>query len=393
MEQQVFSAYIHFPFCVKKCPYCDFVSFAGCLEKREIYLRALCREIEITGQNHCAKNHGDLIGMGGLKTIYMGGGTPSLFTPDQIGLVLDQLRKIYGINENAEITMEVNPGTVDEAAFAGYKKAGVNRISIGIQSFSERLLLSLGRIHNSKQAIDSIHYAKSAGFTNISCDLMTGLSGQTLRDAHESLTILLEEQIPHISLYALTLEEGTPFFQKYEKHEDLLPSSEIERLMYHTLVSRLKTAGFLHYEISNFAKPGFESSHNLTYWKALPYFGFGCGASSYTNHIRVRRTCVLSEYIELMTSDNPEITGIYEESEMIDASESRREFMLLGFRLMSGVSLEEFKQKYGLSMEAVFGKELDELVNKELIISDSQRYYLSPKGLDFANQVFREFVV
>jgi oxygen-independent coproporphyrinogen-3 oxidase len=393
VNNDIFSAYVHFPFCVRKCPYCDFVSYANCLEKRESYLRALCREIEITGQLYCAGEHGGDICQGGLKTVYMGGGTPSLFTPDQIGAVLDQLRNTYGINENAEITMEVNPGTVDADAFSGYKHAGVNRISIGVQSFSLRLLTSLGRIHTSEQAIDAIHYAKAAGFTNISCDLMTGLSGQTLRDTHESLTILLEEQIPHISFYALTLEEGTPFFEKYLEHEELLPSPELERLMYHTLVDRLKNKGYMHYEISNCAKPGFESRHNMTYWHALPYYGFGCGASSYTDNKRVRRTSDLSRYIECVTSAESDMESIITESETIDDEESKREFMLLGFRLMSGVSSEEFRGKYGISMESVFGKELDELMNKNLIACHIGQYFLSPKGLDFANQVFREFVV
>ncbi len=389
MRTEIKSAYIHFPFCVKKCPYCDFVSYAGCMEKKQPYVEALCREISLTGQTFDGISPAL---QSGLETIYMGGGTPSLFTPEQIADVLNQLRNTFGISGNAEITLEVNPGTVDRAAFRGYRKAGVNRISIGIQSFKPSLLAALGRIHSAEQAQNAIDRAKEAGFANISCDLMTGLAGQTLQDAQDSLAILLYNRIPHISFYALTLEEGTPFFDKYLDHEELLPSPDLEREMYHALIARLRQEGYTHYEISNCAKPGFESRHNMTYWRAEPYYGFGCGASSYREGKRVGNTSDLDAYIAAMSKNPPDLTAITAENDEIDDAESRREFMLLGFRMIDGVSSEEFRARYGLRLEEVFGEELGRLSAKNLVIKNSGDYRLSEKGLDYANEVFREFV-
>ena len=402
MNMGIHSAYLHFPFCVRKCPYCDFVSYTGCLDKKDAYIKALCREIILTEKADCSSptaqpDQSYRLGRqpednSGLSTIYMGGGTPSLFAPEQINVVLRQLEETFGIQKNAEITLEVNPGTVDEAAFRGYREIGINRISIGIQSFSPRLLSALGRIHSAEQAVNAISRAKSAGFTNISCDLMTGLAGQSLQDAHDSLTVLLENNIPHISFYALTLEEGTPFFDTYLDHEELLPSPELERLMYHTMISRLRDEGYIHYEISNCAKPGYESRHNMTYWHALPYFGFGCGASSYRSGKRTSNTPDLSAYIENMNSSAADLSAITAESEEINDMESRREFMLLGFRMMTGVSSDKFRMRYGITMEEVFGENLKKLAAKGLIIHEDSRYFLSDRGLDYANEVFREFV-
>ena len=386
MKDNIVSAYIHFPFCVKKCPYCDFVSFAGCLDRKTAYIEALCREIILTGRETGGADSP------GLSTIYMGGGTPSLFTPEEIGAVIRQLKDTFGIKKDAEITLEVNPGTVDEAAFTGYRAIGINRISIGVQSFSPRLLSALGRIHSSQQAQNAIIRAKSAGFTNISCDLMTGLAGQSLQDALDSLTILIDNRIPHISFYALTLEEGTPFFDIYLDHEELLPSPDLEREMYHTMISRLREEGYIHYEISNCAKPGYESRHNMTYWRALPYYGFGCGASSYRAGKRRGNTADLSLYIDVMNAPSAGTADITVETEEISDAESRKEFMLLGFRMMDGVSSDDFRLRYGISMEDVFGKELETLIGRALVIHEENRYFLSSRGLDYANEVFREFV-
>jgi len=390
----ILSAYIHFPFCVKKCPYCDFVSYAGCLDKKEAYIEALCREIIRTGQEKCGSQikAGSDVSDSMLETIYMGGGTPSLFSPEQIAAVLRQLRDTFGIRNDAEITLEVNPGTVDKDAFSGYRAIGINRISIGVQSFSPALLSALGRIHSSEQAKNAIKWAKESGFTNISCDLMTGLAGQTIEDAQESLSVLLDNHIPHISFYALTLEEGTPFFEKYLNHEELLPAPELERGMYHEMILRLEKEGYIHYEISNCAKPGFESRHNSTYWRALPYYGFGCGAYSYTQAKRIGNTPDLTAYIDAMANPSADLSDIICETEEIDETENQKEYMLLGFRMMSGVSSDQFRRRYGLRMEDVFGGNLQRLISKGLILHEQDRYFLSDKGTDFANEVFREFV-
>jgi len=402
MNTKILSAYIHFPFCVKKCPYCDFVSYAGCPDKKETYIKALCREIELTAKDQeIAESLYSLQDCGnrdasctnpGLATIYMGGGTPSLFSPEELQDVLQALRDHFGIQESAEITLEVNPGTVNQAAFLGYRAIGINRISIGVQSFSQPILTSLGRIHTSGQAVNAIHMAQAAGFANISCDLMTGLAGQTLEDVEDSLAILLKHRVPHVSFYALIIEEGTPFFEKYESHEELLPPPDLERSMYHMMLSRLKEAGYIHYEISNCGKPGFESRHNLTYWRAEPYYGFGCGAFGYRQGKRTGNTTDLSAYIQAMTGPLTELSGIVTESEEIDEKESQKEFMLLGFRMMAGVSAEEFRKRYAVNMEDLFGASLENLMKRELIVYEKGRYFLSEKGLDYANEVFREFV-
>lgn len=381
MMERISAAYLHFPFCVRKCPYCDFVSFENCLEKRGEYTDAIIREIGRTVK-----------GAGRLETVYMGGGTPSLFTPQQIGRILNALEERFGFGNSPEITIEANPGTVDLKSLSGYRDAGVNRISIGVQSFSDSLLLTLGRIHSGGQARKTIEAARSAGFTNISCDLMTGLPGQTLEDAEDSLGVLLEYGIPHISFYALTLEEGTPYYRKYEKHDELLPEPELERIMYKRLLARLKNAGYRHYEISNSAKPGFESRHNITYWKALPYYGFGCGAFSYRNDIRQGNTGDLGLYLREMAKAEPDPSVLLTDAESIGAEERKKEFMLLGFRLLEGVSPEAFFVRFGERMEDLFAENLARLAARGLIESGNGRYRLSEAGLDFANEVFREFV-
>ena len=385
MRNDILSAYIHFPFCAKKCPYCDFVSYTGCLNKKADYVSALRREIELTGQDRDTAYPG-------LATVYMGGGTPSLFTPEELGKVLEALRRNFGIQESAEITLEVNPGTVSQESLLGYRAIGINRISIGIQSFSQPILTALGRIHTSVQAVNAIQMAKAAGYTNISCDLMTGLAGQTMADVEDSLSILLENRVPHVSFYALIVEEGTPFFEKYSDHEDLLPSPDLERSMYHRMLARLKAEGYVHYEISNCGKPGFESRHNMTYWRAEPYYGFGCGAFGYQKGRRTGNTTDLTAYIAAMTEAVPELSGIVTECEEVDQVESQKEFMLLGFRMMKGISAEDFKNRYAADMEDLFGTSLRNLMSKGLIIHDGDRYFLSEKGLDYANEVFREFV-
>lgn len=399
---QILSAYIHFPFCVKKCPYCDFVSYADCMDKKESYIEALCREIELTGKEqgtaetlYASQGCGASGGFSqypGLATVYMGGGTPSLFTPEELGIVLQALRSNFGIQESAEITLEVNPGTVSQESLLGYHAIGINRISIGVQSFSQPILTALGRIHTSVQAVNAIQMAQTAGFTNISCDLMTGLAGQSLADVEDSLTILLKHRVPHVSFYALIVEEGTPFFDKYNEHEELLPAPDLERSMYHRMLARLKAEGYVHYEISNCGKPGFESRHNMTYWRAEPYYGFGCGAFGYWKGRRTGNTTDLNAYISAMTGPLPDLSGIVTECEEIDENESRKEFMLLGFRMMTGVSSEEFRKRYDVNMEDLFGMSLQILLKKDLIVHEKDRYFLSTKGLDYANEVFSEFV-
>lgn len=377
------SAYLHIPFCVKKCSYCDFVSFANQSEKMEAYLLSILREIELT--KDAFPNHEPL------STIYFGGGTPTTYAPEQLALILRALHSAFGIVPDAEITLEMNPGTVDASSLLLLKESGFNRVSIGVQSFSDRLLSVLGRIHTSREAESAIQEARSAGFGNINCDLMIGLPEQSFDDAMTSVQRLIDLKVPHISFYSLSLEEGTPFFDQYNKREDLLPTPELEREMYHGMLAVLKRNGYEHYEISNCALPGYRSRHNTIYWKALPYYGFGCGAHAFLQGDRFGKITDLNRYIKSMRSDGM-LTDIMEETVTIDEAESEREFMLLGFRLTEGVAEEEFMDRFGMPMTDVFSKELEELLNKKLILRDNGHFFLSKRGIDLANEVFRSFV-
>lgn len=377
------SAYVHIPFCVRKCPYCDFVSFEKKEYLKDRYVRALCREIKITAEQSPG---------GPLSTVYIGGGTPSLLTPAEAQTVLEQISESFGIETGAEVTIEVNPGTVSEETVSGYRSVGLNRISVGIQSFSNRLLKSVGRIHSAEQAIRAVEIAREAGFVNISCDLMLGIPDQTRSDLEESVQWLIRNRIPHISCYSLSIEEGTEFFVKYADHPELLPSDEKEREMYHTVRTLLTKRGYRHYEISNFAFPGYESRHNSVYWESLPYYGFGCAAHSYIDGWRNGNITLLEKYIEALEMPESDLKSIRAESEFIDRTGRMKEYMLLGFRLLSGVSIRDFQLRFHVNPEEYFAKELTQLVKDGLITYSNGRYFLSDHGLDFANSVFRAFV-
>lgn len=386
------SAYIHIPFCKSKCAYCDFVSYQGRNDRINQYPDALCKEIELTKTHLDSFDGGFAVSGQGLRTVYFGGGTPSLLSENQIKRVLDSINQSFPIAFDAEITIEVNPGTVTLNRIKGYVDAGINRISIGIQSFSDPLLRLLGRIHTREQAIAAIDFALEAGIRNISCDLMLGLPGQTIAEAKESLSVLIEKGVPHISLYSLSLEDGTPFYERYSRTIDDLAPPEKEREMYHTLINQLKKRNYNHYEISNLALPGFESRHNNTYWKAESYLGFGCAAHSYTGGYRTENTSDLDRYIDILLDDSPALADITADRVRIETDEKQKEFMLLGFRLLEGVSGDEFRMRFGKDMEACFGTELEKHLKSGLLERHEDSIRLSPQGVDFANIVFRDFV-
>ena len=380
---RISAAYIHIPFCVRKCPYCDFVSSDHDFGLIRPYVTSLIREIEITA---------DRVPGGPLTTIYIGGGTPSLLALESVDLIMNTLRTSFAVDETAEITLEVNPGTVSLASLSGYRKAGINRISIGVQSFSNDILRNLGRIHTAEDALRSVDTCFEAGFRNVSCDLMLGVPGQTRSDAERSVLLLTEKRVPHISCYSLGLEEGTRYHARYMNNPELLPSEDEERKMYHSLRSILIGEGYIHYEISNYSLPGFLSRHNTVYWKALPYYGFGCGAHSYTNGMRSGNTVSIRRYVDLLSSESPDLNLLTDECILIDREEAMKEFMLLGFRLLDGVSGREFSDRFGADMALVFKLQLDDLSRRGLIEKTPDRICLSEPGLDYANEVFRSFV-
>ncbi len=378
------SAYVHIPFCESKCGYCDFVSYAGRKDRMDDYVEAVCEEIRRT----CRTSEKKIP----LSTIYFGGGTPSCMKSQSLVRILDTLSSVCGFTPDAEITIEANPGTVTRESLAEMRAGGFNRISFGVQSFSDTLLRAIGRIHTGDDARTAIQAAREAGFTNISGDLMTGLPGQTMGDVLDSLTKLITHGVEHVSVYALSIEEGTPFFAKYAKDDDALPSDGDEREMYHRVVHELEINGYHRYEISNFCKPGRESRHNTVYWNALPYYGFGCGAHAYREGIRRGNTTDLETYIRVMTQEGSNPEDAVSEEEEICPEEAAAEAMLLGFRMTVGIDEDVFRRRFGYLPRERFGNELQDLLEKNLIVETCGIYRLSERGFDFANEVFRAFV-
>ena len=398
INMQIFhpqSAYIHIPFCLKKCPYCDFVSFSDADEKKDIYADCVEKEIALTSletsgnrlnQNKSTRDRARL------QTIYFGGGTPSVLHPSAIERILTAMEKNFGIEKEAEITIEVNPGAVTQEKLFAYKAMGINRISAGIQSFSDHVLKKAGRIYTAKEARYAIRMIQQAGFSNISCDLMTGLPGQSVFDAESSLLELIQFQIPHISFYALEIEENTPFYQTYHDHPELLPSMDEERKMYHHLLDILHAKKYKHYEISNCALSGFESRHNLNYWKAKPYYGFGCGAHSYFNKVRWGNTDDLQKYISGMKDKHASLSSIQQVEETITRVKEKKEFMLLGLRILDGISEAEYALRFQSSIQNDFGAALESLKSTGYIDAQEGRFFIAKDKLNYANHIFRVFV-
>ena len=327
-----------------------------------------------------------------LRTIYFGGGTPSLLSPSQVERILDALSEAYGISEGCEITLEANPGTVDEEKLAEFRKAGVNRLSIGIQSLDDSVLSTLGRIHDAIAAQKAVTDAKAAGFRNISCDMMIGIPGQTMKSVKDTLSFFLQKEIPHISLYSLILEEGTPMYARYGGDIEKYVTQEEDRAMYHFVTSTLKENGYVHYEISNMARPGYESRHNSMYWRAEPYYAFGVGAHYYIGAERGCHAETLDEYLSAMTNPSVRREDVLFTEEILSEEDRKKEFMMLGFRTRSGVGEAEFLKRFRVSVASAFGAELEKEIKAGLVEFSDGVYRLTEKGVDLANQVFMDYV-
>lgn len=371
--------YVHIPFCKKKCYYCDFISYVNIDKKIIRYVECLKREIENSKSKQVC-----------VTTIYFGGGTPSFIDAIFIAEIVSVIRKNYIVSENAEITIEVNPGTVNKEKLEQYKKAGINRLSIGLQSTKNELLKEIGRIHTYEEFLATYKIAKNVGFKNINVDLMLGLPNQNLQDINESLEQVVKLKPKHISLYSLIVEENTKLKEMIEEGKLNLPNEEIERKMYWTTKQYLEQKGYIHYEISNFANKGYESKHNLNCWKQKEYLGFGVAAHSYKNNKRYCNTEKIEEYcinIEDKKSKN-NITILEEQTKIM----REKEYIILGLRMLEGVNIQKFKNKFVDNPIYVFHKELEKLVSKELIEVDLNQIKLTNKGLDFANIVWQEFI-
>ena len=381
--------YVHIPFCKRKCKYCDFVSFETSKYIKE-YVDRLLWDIDNI-QNILIKNdigvlEKDVI----IDTIYFGGGTPSVIDSNYIISILDKLKEKFNIDDNAEITIEVNPGTVDEEKLKKYYISGINRLSIGCQETHDNILKTIGRIHNFDEFLYTYNLSRKIGFKNINVDLMLALPGQTIKDLNESLNSIISLNPEHISVYSLILEDDTHLKREIENGILELPSDEIERKMYHKTREILSKNDFIHYEISNFAKKGFESKHNLSCWNQEEYIGIGVAAHSYTNNVRYSNVDRIKNYIENFENNKEEDNLIFHEKQ--NKISKMKEFMILGLRKINGVSIQEFKNKFTENPIYLYKNELDKLVKEELIEIDGDIIRLTDKGLDLANLVWEEFI-
>lgn len=400
MARAPFSLYLHIPYCARKCPYCDFNSVAAAIVPEQRYIDALLSEL-----THCA--HDTPWRGRAVRTVYFGGGTPSLFEPAQIARVLDGIRSGFGMEPACELTLEVNPGTIGAAALEQLYRAGVNRLSIGAQSLQPKLLAALERIHTVAETRAAVQAARSAGFRNISLDLMYGMAGQSLQELTADLSELIALAPTHISAYCLTLEEGTPFHERAASGRLTLPAEELLVAMMQHVGTQLAGAGYQRYEISNFARPGFESRHNQAYWIGDDYLGLGAGAHSYfapqhqdaslmtspqsgAPHFGTRYANVKNaeEYMQLAAQCGSAAAW----SESLTESEAMCEFFFLGLRQAAGVCLDDFLKRFGASAFECFPGTIERLAASDLLRQDGDRVALSEQGLLLADTVMAEFV-
>src|SRR3972149_2630497 len=373
--------YIHIHFCIKKCPYCSFTSFTPEKIPEEEYISTILREIKTRYSE--AESHD-------AGTVYFGGGTPSLISPAGISAILSAIAGKFRLT-NPEITIEANPGTVDLDKLRGYRNAGVNRISIGVQSFNDRLLLNLGRSHSSKEALNAFESARTAGFDNIGIDLIHSVGGESLRDWKDDLKEVVSLHPEHISAYNLTIEEGTPFHPRQEKGLLYLPQEEEQTEMLLTTIEILCSAGYEHYEVSNYAMPGFRSQHNQIYWNGGDYLGIGVSAHSYIRKgwgIRRANSSNLTEYLNLINNKG---TAVVDE-EILSKEKAMGEAVFLGLRMMEGIVLNDFESRFGTGIETAFTNAVEELRTEGFLIYDKDNLKLTRKGLLFYNDVAIRFV-
>ena len=377
MKNKEVGVYVHIPFCKQKCYYCDFVSYCQKDSIIEKYINAVKKEIRL--QNIQAP----------ITTIYIGGGTPSYIESDYIREIIGEIKK-KNVIEKPEITIEVNPGTVTIDKLRIYRSCGINRLSIGLQTTNDELLKQIGRIHNYEQFLETYKMARKVGFKNINIDLMLGLPNQRIKDLKDSLEEVIKLNPEHISVYSIIVEEGTPIANKIQKGELVLPDEETERNMYWYVKNTLELNGYKHYEISNFAKEGYESKHNQNCWKQKQYFGFGAAAHSYRDITRYSNTPNIEEYIKNIEAErldkNRTIHEIQKEYDM------EKEYMLLGLRQIEGININDFKAKFVKNPIYVFRNELKKLTDEELIVVEGSTIKLTNKGIDLANLVWKEFV-
>lgn len=371
--------YIHIPFCVHKCIYCDFLSAPADDAVKYAYTKALINEIRNTADRQVKDK---------ITSIFFGGGTPSVLPDCCIADILMAVRDCFDISDDAEITMECNPGTVNESRLSEYRAAGVNRLSFGLQSADNNELKMLGRIHTFEQFVESFRLARKAGFNNINVDLMSAIPGQTEATLENTFDKVMALQPEHISVYSLILEDGTYLADNIDKFPPV-PDEDEDRRMYHMTNERLHSAGYERYEISNYSRKGFECRHNLLYWNRGEYYGFGCSAAGFIGNERYSDIRDVKKYIEL----NGDIEKLHENIEILTKEDAIEEFMFLGLRKMAGVDVMDFQRRFGVPIENVYAKEIEHNVDKGLLIRQGDMLKLTEYGIDICNTVMSDFIL
>lgn len=390
MNKQELELYIHIPFCARKCAYCDFLSFAAPERVWRDYMNQLIEEIY--GQSACFQDRV-------VTAVFLGGGTPSILPAELIGQLFAVLHQCFTIDPRAEITIEANPGTLTMEKLETYRQSGINRLSLGLQSADDQELKLLGRIHTYDDFLKSYQRARQAGFDNINIDLMSALPGQDVQSWKSTLRKVMMLRPEHISAYSLIIEEGTPFYERYGENAEknggrnlwpALPGEDEDREMYHLTKELMAAHGYERYEISNYARPGYECRHNIGYWTGADYLGLGLGASSYISGYRYRNEPDLKEYLSLKLL---EPGAAAREITELTINDKMEEFMFLGLRMMRGVSGSEFLERFGQNMWNVYGKALRKLREQKLIEVEMPWIRLTELGVDVSNLVFQEFLL
>ena len=375
MQKKPTSAYVHIPFCTQICYYCDFSKVFIKNQPVDSYLEHLLEEF----QSYDIQK---------LRTLYIGGGTPTALSAPQLEVLLDGLTKKLNLSVLEELTIEANPGDLDADKIAVLKNSAVNRVSLGVQTFDNKMLKKIGRSHLEKDIYENIDRLKLAGFDNISIDLIYALPGQTMEQVKENVAKAIGLDIPHMSLYSLILENHTVFMNRMRRGKFPLPKEELEAEMFEYIIAELERAGFEHYEISNFSKPSFESRHNLMYWDNAEYYGIGAGASGYVNGVRYKNHGPIRHYLSAVEEGNARIT-----EEHLSQKEQMEEEMFLGLRKKSGVSMARFEEKFGRSFDGLYGEIVKDLVQHGLMQIDGDRVRMTKRGLFLGDTVAERFIL
>lgn len=372
--------YVHIPFCKQKCNYCDFYSIKWNDESENKYIEAIINEI---------KSYKDILSCNYIvDTVFFGGGTPTIIKPESLNRIMEALKEVINLDRNSEISMEANPNTLTTSNLELYKKIGINRLSIGIQSLNDEILKNIGRIHNSNEALEAIDRARNTGFENINADVMFNIPGQTVKDIEDTVSQIINKGVKHISFYSLKLEKGTPMYLMVKNNKIIMPDEDVEREMYYAGRNVMGKNNLFQYEISNFAKSGYECRHNLKYWNQEEYIGLGPSAHSFLNNIRYSNLSDLKLYCENSVSKN--FDRIIHEK--LNKDDLMFEYIMLKLRLTEGLNINDFNFKFSTDFKEMYKLQIDFLIKNKLVEFNNDYIRLTKKGMDISNFVIEEFM-